>query len=59
MEQMAPQELEEGHRQRVAPAELDKAELIDNRSLFSHHSNEWNLLKDRGQIEVRDLLRIG
>ena len=59
MEQMAPQEIEEDHRQRAAAAELDKAELIDNRSLFSHHSNELNLLKDRGQIEVRDLFRIG
>ena len=39
MEQMALQELEEGHRQRFAAAKLDKAELMDNRSLFSHHSS--------------------
>ena len=48
MEQMALQELEEDHRQRVAAAKLDEADLMDNRSLFSHHSSEHHLLKDRG-----------
>ena len=47
MEQMALQELEEDHRQRVAAAKLDEAELMENHSLFSHHSSELNLLKDR------------
>ena len=32
MEQMALQELEEDHRQRVAEVMLDEAELRDNRS---------------------------
>ena len=45
---MALQALEEEHRQRVAAAKLDEAELLDNRSLLSHHSSELNLLKDRG-----------
>ena len=45
---MALQELEEDHRQRVAAAKLDEAELMDNHSLFSHRSSELNLLKDRG-----------
>ena len=36
MEQMALQELEEYHRQRVAEAKLVEAELIDYLSLFSH-----------------------
>ena len=48
IEQMALQELEEDHRQRVAAAKLDEAELMDNRSLFSHQSSELNLFKDRG-----------
>ena len=48
MEQMALQELEEDHRQRVAAAKLDEAELMDNHSLSSHHSSGLNLLKDRG-----------
>ena len=48
MEQMAFQELEEDHRQRVAAAKLDEAELMDNHSLFSHHSSDLNLPKDRG-----------
>ena len=47
MEQMVLRELEEDHRQRVAAAKLDEAELMDNHSLFSHHSSELNLLKDR------------
>ena len=47
MEQMAFQELEEDHLQRVAAAKLDEAELMDNRCLFSHPSSELNLLKDR------------
>ena len=47
MEQMALQELEEGHRQRVAAAKIDEAELKDNHSSLSHHSSELNLLKDR------------
>ena len=48
MEQMALQELEEDHRQRVPAAKLDEADLMDNRSLFSHYSSEPHLLKDRG-----------
>ena len=59
MEQMALQELEEDHRQRVATAKLDKADLMCTRSLFGHHSSELNLLKDRDQINVTDLFRIG
>ena len=53
MEQMALQELEEGQRQRVASAKLAEAELMDNRSLFSQHSSELNLLKDRGSDRSR------
>ena len=48
MEQMALQQLEEDHRQRVAAAKLDEAELMDNHSLFSHHSSELNFFKDTG-----------
>ena len=49
MEQKALQELEaEDHRQLVAAAKLDEAELMDNHSLFNQHSSELNLLKDRG-----------
>ena len=48
MEQMTLQESEEDHRQRVAAAKLDETELMDNHSLFSHHSSELNFLKDRG-----------
>ena len=40
MEQMALQEWEEDQRQRVAAAKLAEAELLDNRSLFSHHSSD-------------------
>ena len=47
MEQMVLQELEEDHRQRVAAAKFDEAEIMDNHSLFSHHSSDLNLLKDR------------
>ena len=57
MEQMALQEMEEDHRQRVAAAKLKEAELMDNQSLFSHHSSKLNLLKDRESD--RDLFRIG
>ena len=59
MGQMVLQELEKDHRQRVAAAKLDEAELMNNRSLFSHHSSEQNLLMIGDQIEVRDLFRIG
>ena len=48
MQQMELQELEEDHRQRVAAAKLGEAELMRNLSLFSHHSSELNLLRDRG-----------
>ena len=48
MEQIALQKLEEDHRHRVAAAKLDELELMDNCSLFSHHSSEMNLLKDGG-----------
>ena len=37
MEQMALQELEDDHRQRVAAAKLVETELMDNHSLFRHH----------------------
>ena len=57
MEQMALQELEEDHRQRVAAAKLDEAELMDNHSLFSHHSNELNLIKDRGSDRSQRLVQ--
>ena len=57
MEQMALQELEEDHRQRVAAAKLNEAELMDNQSLFSHHSSELNLLKDRGSDTSQRLLQ--
>ena len=57
MEQMALQELEEDQRQRVAKAKLDEAELMDNRSLFSHHSSELNLLKDRGSDKSQKLVQ--
>ena len=57
MEQMALQELEEDHRQRVAAAKLDEAELMDNHSLFSHHSSELNLLKDRGSDRSQRLVQ--
>ena len=58
MEQMALQELEEDHRQRVAAAKLDEAELMDNHSLFSHHSSELNVLKDRGSDRSESSLRL-
>ena len=54
---MALQELEEDHRQRVAAAKLDEAELMDNRSLFSHHSCELNLLEDRRSDRSQRLVR--
>ena len=57
MEQMALQELEEDHRQRVAAAKLDEAELMENRSLFSHHSSELNLFKDRGSGKSQRLVQ--
>ena len=57
MEQMALQKLEEDHRQRVAAAKLDEAEIMDNRSLFSHHSSELNLLKDRGSDRGQRLVQ--
>ena len=57
MEQMPLQELEEDHRQRVAAAKLDEAELMDNHSLFSHHSSELNLLKDRGSDRSQRLVQ--
>ena len=57
MEQMALQELEEDHRQRVAAAKLDEAELMDNRSLFSHHSSELNLFKVWGSDKSQRLVQ--
>ena len=59
MEQMALQQLKEYHRQRVAAAKLDEAELLDNRSLFSHHSSELKLIKDRGSSRSQKLVRLG
>ena len=58
MEQMSLQQLEEDHRQRVAAAKLDEAELMDNYSLFSHHSSELNLLKDRGSDRSQRLVQV-
>ena len=57
MEQMVLQELEEDHRQRVAEVKLDEAELMDNHSLFSHHSSELSLLKDRGSDRSHRLVQ--
>ena len=57
MEQMALEELEEDHRQRVAAAKLDEADLMDNHSLFSHHSSELNLFKDRGSDRSQGLVQ--
>ena len=57
MEQMALQELEEDHRQRVAAAKLDEADLMDNHSLFSHHSSELNLFKDKGSDRSQGLVQ--
>ena len=57
MEKMAHQELEEDHRQRVAAAKLDEAELMDNHSWFSHHSSELNLFKDRGSDRSQGLVQ--
>ena len=57
VEQMALQELEKDHRQRVAAAKLDEAELVDNHSLFSHHSSELSLLKDRGSDRNQGLVQ--
>ena len=56
MEQMALQDLEDDHHQRVAAAKLDGAELMDNRSLFSHHSSELNLFKDSGSDRSQGLV---
>ena len=47
MEQMALLELLQDHRQHIAAAKLDEAELKDNCIFFSHHSSELNLPKDR------------
>ena len=57
IEQMALQDLQKDHRQRVAAAKLDEAELMDNRSLFSHHSSQMNLLKDRGSDRSQRLVQ--
>ena len=57
MEQMALQELEEDHRQRVAAAKLDEADLMNNRSLFSHHSSGLNFFKDRGSDKSQRLVQ--
>ena len=54
---MALQELEEDHRQRVAAAKIDEAEIMDNQSLFSHHSSQLNLLKDRGSNRSQRLVQ--
>ena len=53
---MALLEMEEDHYQRVAAAKLGVGELIDNRSLFSHHSSELNLNRDRGSERCQKLL---
>ena len=58
LEQMAFQELEEDDHQLDAVAELDEAELVDNRSLFSHYSSELNLFKDEGSDGSQRLVRL-
>ena len=57
MEQMSLQELEEDNRQRVAAAKLGEAELMDNHSLFSHHTSELKLPKDRGTDRSQRLVQ--
>ena len=57
MEQMAIQELVEDHRQQVAAAKLDEAELMDSLALFSHHSSELNSFKDRGSDRSQRLVQ--
>ena len=57
IEQMTLQDLQKDHRQRVVAAKLDEAELMDNRSLFSHHSSQINLLKDRGSDRSQSLVQ--
>ena len=57
MEQMALQELEEDHRQRVAAAKIDEADLMDNHSLFSHQSSELKLFKDRGSDRSQGIVQ--
>ena len=57
MGQMALQELEEDHRQRVAAAKLDEVDLIHNRSFFSHHPSELNLFKYRGSDKSQRLVQ--
>ena len=57
MEHMALKELEGDHRQRVAAAKLDEAELMDNHSLFSNRSSELNLFKDRGSDKGQGLVQ--
>ena len=49
--------MEEDHRQRVAAAKLDEADLMGNHSSFSHHSNELNLFKDRGSDRSQGLVQ--
>ena len=49
--------MEEDHRQRVAAAKLDEADLMDNHSLFIHHSSELNLFKDRGSNRSQGLVQ--
>ena len=56
MEQMALQELEDDHRQRVAAAKLYETELMNNHPLFSQHSSEQNLFKDRGSDKSQRLV---
>ena len=53
LDQMAIQELEEDHHQRIAAAKLNEVELMNNCSLFSHHSSELNLFKDCGAISSK------
>ena len=57
MEQMALQELEEDHHQRVAAAEQDETNLMNNRSQLNHRSNELVSLKDRGSDRSQQIVQ--
>ena len=41
----------------LVTADLNETELMYNRSLFSHHSSELNLLKDRGSNRSQYLVQ--
>ena len=51
------QELDEDHHQRVAAAEQDETNLMNNRSQPNHRSNELVLLKDRGSDRSQQIVQ--